>query len=289
MSILRPDIFAYLDHRQYLADWFVWKKSVNRRFSHRMFARLAKQKSPSLLLLVTKGERNLTPVTTKSFARAMRLEPDEARFFGLLVELERGGDREARTALFEKIAATARFRAARSIEGDTFRYLSHWYIPAIRELAGMPGFVPDPEHIAQQLRPRITVAKAREALEVLDQLGMVRVAEDGSVELAEGDFATPHEVAGLAVHNYHRGMLERSQGAIDAFQAHERHLGAVTVRVPVARMPELKAEVTAFLERILDLAGREPEDTEQADGQQVVQANVQLFPMSAAVPPPESA
>ena len=220
--------------------------------------------------------------------RVMSLPPDEARFFGLLVELDRGGDREARTALFEKIAATARFRAARPIEGETFRYLSHWYIPAIRELAGIPGFRPDPAWIARQLRPKITPAKAKAALEVLDQLGMVRVAEDGTIQLSDGDFVTPHEVAGLAVHNYHRGMLQRSQDSIDAFSPSDRHPGAVTVRVPASRVSELKSEVTAFLERILDLSAASPDDTEASDGQQVVQVNVQLFPMSTSVQPPES-
>lgn len=288
MDADRPSVYAYLDHRRFLADWFAWKKGVNPRFSHRMFARLAKQKSPSLLLLVTKGERNLTPSTTRAFARAMQLDPEESRFFQMLVRLDAAQDTKARTALFERIAASARFRAARRIEGETFAYLSHWYIPAVRELARVPGFQPDPTWIARRMRPRITVAQARAALETLHALGMVRVGPAGELLLAEGDFATPHEVAGLAVHNYHSGMLERSMAAIDAFRSAERHLGALTVSVPVSRVARLKREVAEFLERALDLAESEPSDTEALEPRRVVQINAQLFPLSAAVAPEET-
>jgi uncharacterized protein (TIGR02147 family) len=288
MSEARPSVFEYLDHRQFLKDWFDWKKSTNRRFSHRMFARLAKQKSPSLMLLVQKGERNLTPATTRSFAKAMQLDADETRFFTMLVNLDAAQDSRERTALFEKIAATARFRAARRIEGETFQYLTHWYIPAIREMAAMPGFQPDPTWIARRIRPRITVAKAKAALSTLHELGMVQVDDDGTVHLADGDFVTPHEVAGLAVHNYHRGMLERSMDAIDAFKSRDRHLGAATVRIPLSRMTTLKQEVSTFLERTLDLAESELSETERLEPQMVVQVNAQLFPMTAAVDTPES-
>jgi len=288
MTDPRPQVYAYLDHRKYLADWFAWKKSTNKRFSHRMFARLAKQKSPSLLLLVTKGERNLSPTTTRQFAKAMALDADETRFFTMLVKLDAAQDSRERTALFEKIAASARFRAARRIEGETFQYLSHWYIPAIREMASMPGFVPDPTWIARHMRPRITVAKARAALSTLHELGMVRVDDDGSVLLADGDFVTPHEVAGLAVHNFHQGMLERAADSIEAFKSNDRHLGAVTVKIPLSRVPRLKQEVAAFLERVLDIAESPLGDLEALEAQRVVQVNAQLFPMTADIAPTES-
>ena len=36
-----PDLYAYLDYRKYLEDWFDARKAANPRFSHRMFARRA--------------------------------------------------------------------------------------------------------------------------------------------------------------------------------------------------------------------------------------------------------
>ncbi|MEQ1504074.1 MAG: TIGR02147 family protein, partial [Myxococcota bacterium] len=80
-----PSPFAYLDYRRYLADWFAAKKELNPRFSHRMFARLAGQKNPSLLHHVIEGRRNLTHETTDGFVRGLGLSAAEGQFFRLLV------------------------------------------------------------------------------------------------------------------------------------------------------------------------------------------------------------
>jgi uncharacterized protein (TIGR02147 family) len=272
----RPNLFATLDHRAWLRDWFSWKRAVNRRFSHRVFARMAGQKSPSLLLLVIRGERSLTPRTTAAFIRALDLEPEEEAFFRLLVQLDAADKVEERNAIFLRIAASQRFKASRAIEGEGFRYLSHWYLPAIRELAACPGFQADPVWIARTLRPRIRPAEARAALDTLFALGMLVKSDDGEVTLADADLVTPHEVAGLAVHNYHRGMLARATDAIEAFRPHERHLGAVTVAVPNEKIPTLKAEIAAFQERVLALC-----DGIEAPSDRVMQLNLQLFPLSA--------
>ena len=277
----RPNIFAYLDHRTYLSDWFNWKKTTNPRFSHRMFARLAKQKSPSLLLLVTKGERNLTPSTTRAFIRAMGLSSDEGRFFTLLVQFSNTANPDERNALFERIVASQRFQSARPIEGDGFRYLSHWFIPAVREMATAPGFQADPVWIGRTLRPRITPTQARLALQVLEQLNMVRIDETGNVTVADADLVTPHEVAGLAVHNYHRGMLERARDAIDGFKSAERHLGAVTAQVPEEAIADLKRLVAEFQERFLNLAETANSSASNDSPRRVIQMNLQLFPLTS--------
>lgn len=275
-----PTVFDHLDFRAFLAEWFAAKKASNPRFSHRMFARLAGQRSPSLLHHVMEGTRNLTPATTESFARAMKLGAGEAEFFGLLVALGQAETDTERNEAWERIAATRRFREARRIEGAGFEYLSSWYYPAIRELAHRGDFVDDPDWIARTLRPRITPARARRALEAMLGLGLLVRADDGRVRPADASVVTPHEVEGLAVHNYHHGMLERAREAIDAFDPTERHFGAVTVAVPDALVPRLKQEIAAFQERLLNLC-----DTAAEPKDRVYQLNLQLFPLSESREP----
>lgn len=283
----RPDLFRYLDHRAFLGDWFAWKKATNRRYSHRAFARRAGQKSPSLLLLVTQGKRNLTAQTTAAFARAMALSPEETRFFTLLVQLDAAATDDERNAIFRRISSTRRFAAARALEGSAFRYLFHWYIPAVRELAACPGFRADPHWISQQLCPPITTAEARRAMDVLRQLGMVTLDDSGGPTVHDVSIVTPHEVAGLAVHNFHKAMLDRARDSIEGFPPTERQLGAVTVRVPTRCLPALKKAVAAFQDQFLDMADAMAEEAGETDALRVVQMNLQLFPLSAALPPPE--
>ena len=276
-----PDLFAYLNYRHFLSDWFSWKKTKNPNFSHRVFARLAGQKNPSLLSQIIAGNRNLTPHTVRSFSRAMSLDDEEVPFFAMLVDLDRARNTTDRNRVWERISASRRFQQARRIEGESFRYLSRWYFPAIRELAARHDFRPDPAWIAATLRPTITPDQARDALSSLLEMGLLQADSSGHLSPAEATLATPHEMADLAVHNYHSGMLSLAGAAMARFPAEERHLGAVTVTIPRAMLPDLKAEIIAFQERILDLC-----DSVQDPREQVFQVNLQLFPLSA---PPDEA
>lgn len=277
-----PDLYGYLDHRQYLRDWFAARKAGNPRFSHRAFARRAGQASPSLLLHVIERKRNLTPTTTEAFARAMGLDADETAFFTALVQLDLASTLEERNRAWEAVRATRRFREARQLEGDGVEYLSRWYYAAVRELAACDEFRPDPEWIASVMRPRLTVAQARAALDLLLSLGLLRREEDGAVVLADATVVTPHEVAGMAASNYHAAMIDRARESIGQYRSPERHYCAVTVAVPLSVVPRLKRELDAFQERVLDLCDGSEEARER-----VYQVNLQLFPLSVPLPVPE--
>lgn len=277
------DVIAYLDFRRFLGDWFDAQKAADSRYSHRLFARRAGVRSPSLLKEVIAGRRNLTPTTLAGFIKALRLEGEDAEFFRALVELDQAETHEDKNRAWEQVAACRRFREARSAEVDFFRYLSTWYYPAIRELALCRDFQADPTWIADRLMPRITPAQAREALETLLELGLLVRQDDGSVVTADTSLATPREVAWLVAANYHRQMLGRASESLERVPASERHLLGVTVAVPESLLPALKAELDAMQQRLLHLC----DDAAVQDGapaaERVCQLNLQLVPLSRGV------
>lgn len=270
----KPDLYKYLDYRAFLRDWFQFKKRSNPRFSHRAFARRTGQKSPSTLSDVMEGRRNLTPATMEAFCTALGFNAEEEGFFILLVHLDRAKDNEERNRVYERISATRRFKEARRIEGEGFRYLSHWYYPAIRELAQCVQFQRDPKWIASNLTPSITPAQAQKALEELLDMGLLEEV-DGEIRAIEGSVVTPHEVRGLAAHNYHQGYLSLAIAAIDRFRPAERHFCGVTASVPRTLIPRLKREMNEMQERLLELCNHpDGEETE------VIQLNLNFFPLS---------
>jgi uncharacterized protein (TIGR02147 family) len=275
-----PDLYAYLDFRRFLADWFVARKAANPRYSHRLFARKAGHKNPSLLLLVTQGKRKLTPTNLRGFTRALGLTGDDARFFAHLVDLGQAETQEEQNEAWAHISASRRFRDARSLDGQGFEVISRWYHSALHELARRDDFEPDPAWVARTLRPRITKTQARTALDLLFSLGMLVADEHGRVQPKDVSLATPHEVAGLAARNYHDGMLDLARRSIAGSSREERHLSAVTVCIPRSLVPQLKREIDAFQERLLDLC-----DGAHDDREQVYQAHLALFPLSE---PPEA-
>jgi uncharacterized protein (TIGR02147 family) len=275
-----PEVFAYLSYREYLAEWYAARKAADSRFSHRLFARRAGAASPSLLAEVIGGKRNLSPERADGFVKALGLTGSAAGFFRDLVTLDQAPTEAERSQAWARIAAHRRFRAARPIDGAAYACLSSWAIVATRELALRADFRPQPEWIARTLTPRVPVAEARRALEVLRALGLLVERDDGRTVPAERSVATPHQVQGLAVHDYHRQMLELARASLDGVRSAERHLIGVTVAVPEDLVPALKVELDAFQERLLHLCDEHADRAER-----VYQLELCLFPLSRGPTP----
>ncbi|HMV67369.1 MAG TPA: TIGR02147 family protein [Myxococcota bacterium] len=273
-----PDLFAFLDYRAFLAAWFEARKQANPRFSHRMFARMADQKSPSLLLQVVQRKRNLTEPVARSFAEAMKLDAEETTFFLALVDLDQAQTDEARTDAWTRISAERRFRAARRIEGQAWTYLSSTRLPALRELASLPGFREDPRWIGDAMRPKLTPAEARQGLETLESLGLLVRDSGGQLRPADVSVVTAREVGTLAVHKYHRDACDRARDAVSNVASAERHFLGLTVAIPPELMGVLKQELNGVQARLLDLCDANP-----GLKRRVVQINLHLFPLSEDV------
>jgi len=270
-----PVVFGYLDYRQYLRDWFDAKKAGNPRYSHRAFSRRTGQRSPSYLADVLAGRRNITDDALPKVCIALGIDGEAATFFHALVHLDQAGSAREKNSAWARLAATRHFMEARKLEGEGFRYLSHWYIPAVRELAALPDFAADAEWVAQALCPTIRVEQAQAALDCLRDLGMLVQSEDGRWDVREVRVVTPHEVSKLAVQNYHEGMLELAHGAIERFPSAERHFLAVTAHVPSTLIPKLKKELNGMYDRLLELV-----DGAAADADEVVQLHLHFFPLT---------
>jgi len=279
-----PSVFDYLDHREWLRDWFAAKRAQNPRYSHRLFAMRAGFRSPSMLHLVMTGQRNLTDASFARFCKALGLSAPERAHFRALVDLDRATSPAARTEIYEKLRARQHFRGASEIEEASFDFLSDWALPAIYELAGHPRFRMDPRWLARQLRPRVSEARVRNALDTLVTLGLLEPDEHGGARAVDKAVVTAHEVQGLAVYRYHRSMGSLAMESLEWAEPSIRHFGAVTVRVAPAQLEQLKHEVAAFQERVLAICDAE-EGTADDDRDRVVQLNLQLFPLSRRVDP----
>ena len=136
------------------------------------------------------------------------------------------------------------------------------------------GFVEDAHWIASQLFPPVSPSEAKDALEVLLELGLIERDEEGRLHRGEPSLSTGHEVRSMGAGNYHRQMLERAAESIDSVDRDMRDLGAMTVCISPETVPELKKRIHEFREKLLDLCDRDPEPSV------VYQFNTQLFPLS---------
>src|SRR5262245_50256954 len=102
-TLVRPNIYEYLDFRSFLRDMFVFRKQENSAFSFRMFSRTAHLKSSNFLKLVMEGKRNLSSQTIQGFAQALKLSKEETDFFENLARFGQAQGAEEKSRYYEKI------------------------------------------------------------------------------------------------------------------------------------------------------------------------------------------
>lgn len=273
-----PSVYEYVDYRAFMRDHFAASKKLRAQYSFRFLARRAGFTSSNFLKLVMDGARNLGPAAVEKVAHALKLGAEESEFFGNLVTMNQAQTVAERNRAFERVAANRRFRAAKKLDGPLFEYLSHWFYPAIRELAARTDFDPDPAWVAAQIVPKISTKQARAALVTLENLGLLVKDERGRLVRGDASLTTGHEVRSVVVPAYHLQMIERAGAAVEAFVPEERDVSALTVCIKESSLLDLKAKIRRFREEMLDRC-----DSEEAP-ERVYQLCIQLFPLSSATP-----
>lgn len=273
-----PSVFAYLDYRAYLKDWFEARKRAEPAYSYAAFAKAAGC-SKGTLANVIGGSRAPRPDTLDAFAAAMALRPPERTYLGLLVDLATAEDVTRRREVMETILTSERYHRLRLAESqpdeDVARYLEHWYIPVIREMAGLPGFREDPLWIAARLTPPIRPDQASQAVETLFELGFLERGQDGQVRQREIRFRTAPETMQNAAAHFHRVVIPSLLSSIDPTRGNAQHLLAGTVALDASVIPEVKARLNAALDQLLTMG-----DTAVGDNRRVYQVAIQLLPVT---------
>jgi uncharacterized protein (TIGR02147 family) len=270
-----PEVFSFLDHRDFLREWFDAKRKVSRAFSYRTFARKAGFASHAFLSEVIQGRRNLSMESAEKCVTALGLAGDAIRYFLLLVQYGQEVHPEKRRDL---LADLLRLQATRSVErvgGKKTEYFAHWIHMAVRELAVLSGM--DAKGIAAILRPPSTAAEVGASLELLERLELLRRGPDGSWEYSFPRLTTG-DVDPEVLRTLKRQMILLAQDRLAEPESTDTHISSLTISVSRRRISRIR--------EILDRTRREllaetAADEDPAD--QVLQVNFQLFPLSESL------
>ena len=153
----RPNIFEYVNYRDYLKDFYKHEKSANPNFSHRYFVKRAGFSSPVQLYRVTEGKRNLTRESIHKFVQGLGLGKREQQYFEILVSFNQAKGPEAKRYYLELLNNMRKEKVGTPLDEGKFEYLSKWFYPAIRELVYLQDFHDDPEWIKRVLKNRVNI------------------------------------------------------------------------------------------------------------------------------------
>lgn len=104
MKNVLPNIFEYIDFRQYLADLYKAKRSIESGFTHAYIChRLGQPNSRSFFNNVIKGRKNLTPAFVELFINIFGFGSEESKFFRALVNYNQATGTDEKEFYFDQI------------------------------------------------------------------------------------------------------------------------------------------------------------------------------------------
>lgn len=274
MTAFEPlDIYAFLDYRKYLEAYYLKRKSVDKKFSHRFIGKEGKF-DPGLFSKILQGKRDISPSMVFRLAALLKLDKKQTEYFQSLVLFNQARLHEERKHQYEKLAAL-RGAGAKAVEDHQYEFYSKWYFSALRELLDFHATDgSDCETLARRLKPPIKASEARQGLELLEKLGFAVRDANGRYRVKDKLITTGYGNAALAANNFVMESLDLAKGAIDRFPAAERNLATVTFSIPQKRFAHYEAKLRAFRRELMA-------EVEKEKGTDIVyQLNVQLFPLS---------
>ncbi len=221
------EIYRFTDPIDFLNFEFSRKRLRNHRFSLRAWTRQMGFANPSFVSHVLKRERRLNVGLAEKFAVNLRLDPDQKKYFEVLVLLSSADSVEKRrfyADVLESLRPSGKFEV-QSLNLEMFRVISDWYHTAILEMVALRDFRSDVQWINERLGNQVSPRDIEKAIARLCKLGLLDQTESGNLVAGKSmarvlDAHVPDE----AIRYFHSQMLEKAQSAIHQQEVNLRDL-----------------------------------------------------------------
>jgi len=271
----RPVPYEYRDFRVYLEACFQFKKSLpTGNLTFRTYSNSLGFRSPNYLRYIIQGNRNLSTHHVDSIIQGLSLNKSEGEFFRNLVHFNQAKTIDETNRFAKNLSQTARFRKMNPITKSQFKFYSHWYNIAIREMLTLPDFQDDPKWIASRLRPPISPKEARKALKEMKTLGLIKRDETGKWSQSSQNIFKNDDIFHSVVASYHKEMIKKAGEAMDRFDKQSREVNSSTFNLSKEKYIEIR-QILRDLQRRLMSAEQETDKSTD-----VYQLNIQLFPLT---------
>ncbi len=273
------NIFVFDDFRVYL------KRSVQclrdqsaaglgSEFSFRKFSATAGFTSPNFLILLMKGERNLSEESAVKIAAAFGLEKLQKTFFISLVKYNQAKTSSEKYLLAGELLKLRSKNNLYFIRSSEFEYYSYWINIAIREL-----ILIEPQltalQMADRLSPKQKLHDVEASLQLLQELGLITLI-NGRWQTAEKNISTGENFVSSSVVHFHKQMIELAKESLDRYPRAEREVSASTVALTRSQFESVRKKIQELRLEILALA-----ETETCSaGKEIYQFNFQTFPLT---------
>jgi uncharacterized protein (TIGR02147 family) len=272
-------VFHFINYRKFLQAYYDFKKQRYYGFSYRSFNQSIGVRSPGLLLDLINARQNLTEKLHRKFAETMKMDRQESEYFWLMVMLTHAkekGDLKVKQD-FQTRMSMLKPADAKSLIPCQEKYLSSWHNIAVRESLGILDVADEVSELARFLNPEITVDQARESLELLESLGLIRKNDQGFWKPETRSVtAMGSDISPAVVHQSQKDILELGKRALDVYPRGERHVSSVIFSVSGEAEEKIKAAVEGFRRQVFEII--------KSDGrpERTLALSLALFPIGFA-------
>lgn len=250
-----PEVFRYHDYRVFLLDWLRYLKN-QKAVSMRGLTEKAGI-SADALGQVLKGTKSLSEISFRKLLPHLGLDQSGGKFLEALHTIAETDQPEVRLQAMDRLLGFPLYRKYNPQEYEAWRYLSHWYFVAIREMSTLAGFKADAEWIQEKLRWPVGLPEIRKAIKFLEGAGFFVVKEKGRVESKIKNVNCKGGVFRIALGQFHREMLSIASNSIGRLTSSERTVKGHTTALPKEKYAEACRILDEALEKIAELGAGE--------------------------------
>lgn len=272
MALTRPDLWLYLDYRQFLKDFYEHEKSRLSVFSYRYFASKTNTDA-SFLVKVIQREKHLADRHIAPFAKYLALDEKATEYLGILISFNKAKRDQDAKVLFDKLMALRPLQI-HTLESTRYEFFSEWYHVALWELLSFSPFHGDFEALAKRFCPAITSAKAKRALEVLQRLKLVKQGPDNTWHAHHGLLTTGGEWQSMAIRTFQRESIQLAEQALDNTPKEDRDISTLTLSLSKSTFDAVREKLRIMRQELLEISEHESEKDA------VYQFNLQVFPLT---------
>ncbi len=268
-----PNVFAFLDFRSYLKEYLNYLRQKNSAFTFQTLVEQFGLNSRAHYIDIVKG-RKLTKAFLDSYIRICGLTGDAARYFRAIVGYDQARADAEKTGYFKEILALSPQLETVKLEQEAYRYFSKWYHPVMLSMLDIYKGINDHREIARMFKPKISALQAKQAIQLLTELGFISWDEHRKQwTLHHKFFKCTDKALVIALKEFHKKMIDAGRHAYeDDFD--NQDFSTLTLSASMATKKEIERMIIDFRKTIMEKVKAD------ADPRFVVQMNLQLFELS---------
>lgn len=211
----KPNIFEFLDIREFLSEYYKYRKSQSNKFSYETWANELGIKSRSLLRMVVLGQRQVSAIFAEVLSYGFQFKPAELKYYFLLIDYSQAKSKAQKSFFWKQMLTILGSSHQRKEILEPEFLASHW-LPKIQTILSFTDLERTPEKIEEILG--LDTGMALKFLEALEKISFAKResinGEKNTWNSQVGSFKIPEALQSSALKDYYIQSFDDAKKAI---------------------------------------------------------------------------